>query len=55
MPFCDKHAIESIHKCVKCTVEKREATMIARYGVKSALQNSEIKKKKDDTSLENMV
>jgi len=37
-----------MHKCKKCTVEKREKTMMERYGVAHALQNKELKKKKED-------
>lgn len=51
MPYCEKHQIDSQHKCKKCTVEKREATMIARHGFRSALHSPEIKKKKDETCL----
>ena len=52
MPLCEKHGIESKYKCVKCTVEKRQATMTLRYGVKNALHSKEIKEKKDKTCLE---
>jgi hypothetical protein len=47
MNYCEKHNIESKYKCVKCTVEKREATMLERYNVRSALHSKEIKEKKD--------
>ena len=52
MPYCEKHTIESKYKCMKCTVEKREQTMLARYGVRNALHSKEIKEKKDATCLE---
>ncbi len=52
MVFCEKHQIDSTHKCKKCTIEKREQTMIARYGVRSALHSKEIKDKKDKSCLE---
>lgn len=51
MNYCSKHNIDSKHKCPRCTVEKRQATMIARHGFANALQSPEIKKKKDDTCL----
>jgi len=52
MPFCEKHQIESIYKCKKCTVEKREQTMVSRYGVRSALHSKQIKERKDATCLQ---
>ena len=52
MPFCEKHQVESPHKCVRCTVEKREATMLRKHGVKNALQSKALKEKKDKTCLE---
>jgi hypothetical protein len=52
MPFCEKHQIESTHTCKKCIVEKREATMLKKYGVKSALYSKDIKEKKNATCLE---
>jgi len=51
MPHCEKHNVTSTHKCVRCTVEKREATMILRFGVANALHSKEIKEKKDKTCL----
>ena len=30
MPYCEKHNIEN--RCTKCSVEKREKTMMERYG-----------------------
>jgi len=51
MPHCEKHNVISTHKCVRCTVEKREATMILRFGVANALHSKEIKEKKDKTCL----
>jgi hypothetical protein len=52
MPFCEKHQLESKHKCVRCTVEKREATMLERHGVANALHSAKIKEKKNNTCLE---
>lgn len=52
MPFCEKHQLESKHKCVRCTVEKRQATMIEKYGVASALHSAKFKEKKDKTCLD---
>lgn len=49
MPHCDKHNIISDHACKKCTVEKREATMLKRYGAKSALHCPNIKQKRENT------
>lgn len=37
--YCEKHKIESPYKCKKCSVEKRENTMMKRYGVRSALHS----------------
>ena len=51
MNYCEKHEITGKNKCVKCTVEKREKTMLERYGVRSALHSTEIKNKKDSTCL----
>lgn len=51
MTYCEKHNISSEHKCKKCTVEKREQTMLARYGTRSALHCEAIKNKKDNTCL----
>ena len=51
MPYCEKHNIESQYKCTKCAVEKREQTMMNKYGVRSALHSKEIKDKKDATCL----
>lgn len=50
--YCEKHAMYSKHKCKKCTVEKREQTMIERYGVKNALQSNSLKEKKNKTCLD---
>jgi len=33
MPYCEKHGLDSVGKCKKCIMEKREKTMIERYGV----------------------
>jgi hypothetical protein len=52
MPRCEKHDITSNYKCVKCTVEKRQATMIERYGVASALHSPAIMEKKNKTCME---
>jgi hypothetical protein len=52
MVHCEKHNLTTVHKCSKCTVEKREATMMARYGAKSALQCSSIKEKRENTCLD---
>jgi len=52
MGHCEKHNLTTKYKCPKCTVEKREATMLARYGAKSALQCSSLKEKKDKACLE---
>jgi hypothetical protein len=52
MPYCDKHNITSNHTCKKCIVEKREATMLQRYGAKSALKCPDIKQKREQTCLE---
>jgi hypothetical protein len=52
MPYCEKHNIESEHKCKQCTVEKREQTMLERYGVRSALHSKDIKEKKNKTCLD---
>jgi hypothetical protein len=52
MPHCDKHNVTSTHKCKQCTVEKREATMMLRYGALSALQSKEIKDRRNKTCLE---
>lgn len=51
MPHCEKHNITSEHSCKKCTIEKREATMLKRYGTKSALQCPDIKQKRENTCL----
>lgn len=51
MPYCDKHNITSNHSCKKCTIEKREATMLQRYGAKSALKCPDIKQKREQTCL----
>ena len=50
--LCHKHELYSLHNCPRCVVEKREATMLARHGVKSALYSKEIMKKKNETCLE---
>jgi hypothetical protein len=52
MPHCEKHNITSDHKCKRCTVEKREATMMLRYGERSALHSKEIKERREKTCLE---
>jgi hypothetical protein len=52
MPYCEKHNLESKHKCVRCTVEKRQATMIERHGVVNALHSAKFKAKKNKTCLE---
>lgn len=52
MPYCEKHQIQSNNKCKICIVEKREQTMLERYGVKSALHSQTIKAKKDNTCME---
>ena len=52
MPYCERHAIETPHKCPRCTVEKREKTMMERYGARSALLSDQFKEKKKATSLE---
>ena len=52
MPICEIHHIESKYKCSQCTVDKRRATMIARYGVANALHSTEIKERKDKTCLD---
>jgi hypothetical protein len=49
--YCEKHNLHSKHKCKKCTIEKREATMLKRYGVVSALQSASIKEKKNKSCL----
>ena len=51
MSYCQKHNIESQYKCKKCSVEKRENTMMERYGVRSALHSKSMKDKKDATCL----
>ena len=50
--LCEKHELYSLHNCPRCVVEKREATMLARHGVKSALHSKGIMEKKNATSLE---
>lgn len=50
--LCHTHDLYSLHNCPRCVVEKREATMLARHGVKSALYSKEIMKKKNETCLE---
>jgi len=52
MGHCEKHNLTTKYKCPKCTVEKREATMLARYGAKAALHCSSIKEKREKTCLE---
>jgi hypothetical protein len=52
MQFCEKHNIESKYKCGKCTIEKRQRTMMIRYGVTSALHSDDIKAKKKSTCIE---
>ena len=52
MRYCEKHDLYSKHKCKKCTIEKREATMLERHGVRSALQSNTIKDKKKKTCLD---
>ena len=49
--LCEKHNIESIHKCKLCTVEKRNATMMTRYGVIGALSLKEVRERKNATCL----
>jgi len=52
MPYCEKHCIDSKHTCKHCIVEKRQATMMERYGVVNALHSKEIKEKRQKTCLE---
>ncbi len=52
MPYCERHEIETPHKCPRCTVEKREKTMMERYGAKNALHTDQFKEKKKKTSIE---
>ena len=49
---CEKHELYSLHNCPRCVVEKREATMLARHGVKAALHSKGIMERKNATSLE---
>lgn len=49
---CDIHQLYSLHNCPQCVVAKREATMIQRHGVRSALLSKDIMDKKNATSLE---
>jgi hypothetical protein len=50
--YCEKHNLHSKHKCKKCTIDKRNATMLERYGVVYALQSNTIKQKKNNTCLD---
>lgn len=52
MGYCEKHNLDTKYKCPKCAVEKREATMMARYGAKAALQCSSLKEKKEKSCLD---
>ena len=52
MNYCEKHDLYSKHKCKKCTVEKRQATMMEKYGVANALHSAAIKEKKNKTCLD---
>jgi hypothetical protein len=52
MPYCLKHNSTSDHSCKKCTIEKREATMLERYGAKSALKCPDFKQKREQTCLQ---
>jgi hypothetical protein len=52
MNYCEKHDLYSKHKCKKCIVEKRQATMMEKYGVKNALHSTAIKEKKNKTCLD---
>ena len=49
---CDIHQLYSLHNCPRCVIEKREATMIQRHGVRAALCSKELMNKKNATSLE---
>lgn len=49
---CDTHELYSLHQCPKCVVQKREATMIARHGVRSALHSKTIMEKKNETCID---
>lgn len=52
MSYCEKHLLTTTHKCPKCSVEKRQETMMTRYGSKSALQCPAIKEKRESTCLD---
>ena len=54
MSFCPKHTAEDIskRKCVRCTVEKRAATMMARYGVAHSMHSKEIRARQKKTCVE---
>ena len=52
MPLCEIHRVESKHKCIACTVEKRQATMLKRYGVINALHSKEIIERRNKTCME---
>jgi hypothetical protein len=52
MPLCEKHNITTPHKCSLCTVEKRKATMVARYGVENPAHSKEIMDRKNKTLIE---
>lgn len=49
---CDTHQLYSLHNCPRCVVEKREGTMLKRFGVKSALHSDEIVERRNATCLE---
>jgi hypothetical protein len=49
---CEVHQLYSLHTCPQCVIAKREATMVQRHGVRSALLSKDIMNKKNATSLE---
>jgi hypothetical protein len=54
METCEKHTGVDIseRKCGRCIVEKRAATMMARYGAPNALQCKEIRERQKKTRIE---